>query len=181
MTRYSPLPQSLLEQLNSIAPSRSGEMLYFPCAVLLRSGQTLDTVYVEPDQMYFDQWGVYPEDDKYKNSILIDDVVKIQESPLRLPVQFANLVYEGGESGMGAYVFTLLFEDGSRQAYYSGSAIDFIPYPAGKGAKDIVGVMPHEGRGDPSAIGCLDWHWCLYSGRVAHPSPFKLFPNHKSG
>jgi len=113
--------------------------------------------------MYIECWGIYPEDDRHKQSILIDDVADIQESPMRLPVQFANQVYKAGESAMGAHVFTVLFADGSKQAYGSGSAVDFLPFPDGKSAKDIVGVMPHEGRGDPSAMGCLAWCWCLYS------------------
>jgi hypothetical protein len=139
-------------------------MLYFPCEVRLRDGRVLGTVYVEPEEMYIECWGIYPEDDKHKQSIRIDDVVDIQESPMRLPVQFANQVYEAGESGMGVYVFTVLFADGSKQAYRSGSAVDFLPYPAGKSAKDIAGVMPHEGREDPSVKDCLAWYWCLYSG-----------------
>lgn len=139
-------------------------MLYFPCKVWLKEGLALDTVYIEPDDIYFEHWGVYPEDDKYKKSISIDDVVIIEESPMRLPVRFANEVYEDGESGMGVYIFTLLFADGSTQAYRSGGAIDFVSYPAGKGPEDIVKVMSHEGREDPSARDCLQWYWCLYSG-----------------
>lgn len=164
MGRYSPLPHNLSKLMNSIDPSRDGGMLYFPCKVWLREGGTLDTVYVEPDEMYIDCWSIYPEDDKHKWSILIDDVVDVQESPMRLPVRFANQVYDGGESGMGVHVFTVLFADGSKQAYRSGGAIDFIPYPAGKGPQDIVGVMPHEGRDDSTARDCLRWYWCLYSG-----------------
>ena len=87
--------------MNRIDPSRDGGMLYFPCKVWLREGGTLDTVYVEPDEMYIDCWSIYPEDDKHKWSILIDDVVDVQESPMRLPVRFANQVYDGGESGHG--------------------------------------------------------------------------------
>ena len=164
MGRYSPLPHNLSKLINRIEPSRDGGMSYFPCRVSLREGRILDTVYVEPDEMYIDYWGVYPEDDKHKQSILIDDVVDIQESPMRLPGRFANQVYEGGESGMGIHVFTVLFADGSKQAYRSGSAVDFLPYPEGKGQKDVVGVMPHEGRSDPLARDCLKWYWCLYSG-----------------
>jgi len=162
MGRYSLLPYNLSKLINSIEPSRDGEMLYFPCKVWLREGGTLDTVYVEPEKMYIDCWSIYPEDDNHKQSI--DNVVDIQESPVRLPVRFANQVYDAGESGMGVYVFTVLFADGSKQAYRSGGAIDFVPYPTGKGAQDIVGVMPHEGRDNSSAKDCLSWYWCLYSG-----------------
>jgi hypothetical protein len=164
MGRYSPLSHDLSNLLHLVEPSRAGQMLYFPCEVRLKDGRLLDTVYVEPDDMYIEYWGIYPEDDKHKQSILIDDVIDIRESPMRLPVPFANAIYESGESGMGVHVFTVLFADGSKQAYRSGSAIDFVTYPNGKTAKDIVGVMPHEGRGDTSARDCLNWYWCLYSG-----------------
>ena len=164
MGRYSPLPKRLLKLLNRIEPSAGGELPYFPCRVLLRDGTALDTVYIEPEKPYLKYWGVYPEDDEGKESILIDDVVEIEESPMRLPVRWANVVYAGGESGMGYHVFTIIFSDGSRQAYGSGNAIDFISYPPGKGPQDIVGVMPHEGRQASSRMVCLPWYWCLYSG-----------------
>jgi hypothetical protein len=101
MGRYSPLPKRLSKLLNRIEPSGSGELLYFPCRVLLRDGTALDTVYIEPEKPYLKYWGVYPEDDEGKESVLIDDVVHIEESPVRLPVRWANVLYAGGESGMG--------------------------------------------------------------------------------
>jgi hypothetical protein len=163
MARYPPLPASLREMLEKVEPSRDGELLYFPCKARLRDGSFVDTVYVESEGTYIKYWGVYPEDDKGKLSVKIDDVVAIESSPTRMPPRFANEIYRNGESGMGYVVFTVLFADGEKQACVSGNAVDFIRYPAGKGPQDVVGVIPHEGRRDDSLVNGPGWYWCLYS------------------
>jgi hypothetical protein len=149
--------------LEKIEPSRDGELFYFPCKARLRDGSSVDTVYVAPERTYLKYWGVYPEDDKGKLSVKIDDVVEIESSPTRLPARFANEIYRNGESGMGYVVFTVLFADDEKQACVSGNAVDFIRYPARKGPKDVVGVIPHQGRRDDSLVKGPDWYWCLYS------------------
>lgn len=163
MRRYPKLPTFLYEMLNTIEPSHSGELLYFPCKALLQDGRSFDTVYVEPQGTYIKYWGVYPEDDEDKLSIRLDDVAELESSPVRLPARFATELYRNGESGMGYIVFTVLFADGQRQACVSGNAVDFIRYPAGKGPQDVVGVIPHEGPRDSSLVKGPEWYWCLYS------------------
>lgn len=137
-------------------------MKYYPCRVILRDGRILDTVYIVPEMPYLNTWGVYPENDRAKLSLSLEDVLRVENSPTRLPAQFANEVYKEGESGMGYNIFTVVFSDGERQAYGTGGAVDFIQYPDGKGPKDVVAVLPHEGR-NAAPVRSPDWYWCLYS------------------
>jgi hypothetical protein len=162
MPRYSALPDHIRRQLQMIEPSGGAELWYFPCRVTLGNGTILDTVYIEPEKPYLHFWGVYPEDDKGKRSIRIEDVLRVEDSPTRLPARFANEIYKRGESGMGYTIFTVVFSDGKRQACVTGGAVDFIRFPDGKGPKDVIAVEPHVGRSVDMVTG-PDWYWCLYS------------------
>jgi hypothetical protein len=162
MPRYATLPDALRKSLEIIVPSRSDELKYYPCRVTLNNGMVLDTVYIEPEIPYLRFWGTYPEDDRGKRFVRIEDVQKVDESPTRLPAEFANQIYAHGESGMGYTIFTVLFSDGERQACVSGNAVDFIRYPDGKGPTDVIAVLPHEGR-NAQLVRAPDWYWCLYS------------------
>lgn len=164
MSRYATLPESIREALASIVPSEDGDLKYHPCRVTLTDGRVLDTVYIEPEMPYLRLWGVYPENDRGKLSIRIEDVFKVDDSPTRLPARFANEIYKHGESGMGYTIFTVLFSDGERQACVSGNAVDFIRYPNGKGPGDVAAVLPHEGR-NAQPVPAPEWYWCLYSER----------------
>lgn len=162
MARYPALPESLKSQLAAIEPSSSGNLYYYPCQVLLRTGATMDRVYMVAEAPYISLWGVYPEQDHWKSSIKIADVVSIAESPSRLPAQVANRLYEAGESGMGYQIFTIVFSDGTKQPYLTGGAVDFVEYPQGKGIKDVITVLPHVGR-DQNPLQGPKYYWCLYS------------------
>jgi len=63
----------------------------------------------------------------------------------------------------GNTIFTVVFANGFRQACVTGNAVDFIRYPPGKSPKDVVAVIPHEGRRDDSLVKAPEWYWCLYS------------------
>jgi hypothetical protein len=117
-------------------------------------------VYVVADGLYIKYWGVYPEQDRHKSYIYVSDVEAFAESPRRLPAQFANKLYASGESGMGYTIFTVVFSDGSRQAYGTGNAVDFIRYP--KGPSDVSDVLPHEGR-KANPVPAPKYYWCLFS------------------
>lgn len=86
----------------------------------------------------------------------------LKESPYRLPAPMASQIYQAGESGMGYTVFTVLFNDGTDQAYLTGNAVDFIHYPYGKGLKDVDSVRPHVGQHSDCRIG-PNYSWCLFS------------------
>jgi len=159
---YSPLLPHVRNGLKTIEPSRAGELIYYPCRAVLKSGEACDTVYIVSEEPYLKYWGVHPENDPGKRWIRMEEIAEVQESPTRLPAQFANEIYRNGESGMGYTIFTVVFADGVRQVYATGGA-DFIRYPLGKGPKDVAAVIPHEGRRDDSLVKSPEWYWCLYS------------------
>ncbi len=155
-------PDRLREDLKAITPSEDGDLTYWPCAARMKDGTALVCVYVVPEGPYLKHWGICPQQDRGKSHISIADVDALADSPRRLPALFANKLYESGESGMGYTIFTVVFADGSRQAYGGGSAVDFIRYPEGKGPSDVAGVLPHEGR-NAELITRPDYYWCLFS------------------
>lgn len=156
------LPAKLREDLSTITPSTSGDLTYWPCVARMKDGSVLDCVYVVPEGPYIRQWGIYPQQDRGKRHISIADVETLTDSPTRLPAKFANRLYEAGESRMGCTIFTVVFADGSRHAYGTGNAIDFICYPEGKSQSDVVDVLPHEGR-NAKPMKCPEFFWCLFS------------------
>jgi len=123
----------------------------------------LDAVYVVPKESYIRVWGVWPEDDRGKRSVLISEVRKIEESPKRLPQKWANYIYQGGESAMGGTFFAVKFADGGAQIYDGGNAIDFVELPEGRRYEDIVGIERHARTGNPRSH-VLPYTWCLYDG-----------------
>jgi len=147
-----------------IEPSQDGILKYYPCAVTLRNGTVHDRVYVVDFAPYIKMWGVTPAQDPHKASVLIEDVVTIGESLTRLPARVANCIYKAGETGMGYCAFTVIFRDGSRQAYITGNAVDFIEYPKRLSAADIVDIKIHTGRHDPDVRQGPKYYWCIYDG-----------------
>src|SRR5713101_2415096 len=140
------LPDKLRQDLDSIPSSHDGDLTYWPCAARLKDGTVLVCVYVVAEDPYIKHWGIYPEQDHHKSYIYVSDVDAFAESPRRLPAQFANKLYANGESGMGYTIFTVVFSDGSRQAYVTGNAVDFVRYPDGRGPGKEAKFFPHEGR-----------------------------------
>ena len=163
MRNYARIPSDLHEQLHQVPASRDGDLEYRPCAVKLDDGSELSCVYVMEQNAYIRTWGVYPEDDPGKRSIPIKSVRWITDSPNRLPAHLANKLYLAGESGRGYTVFTVEFRNGTRRAYVTGNAVDFIEPPPGLRASDAVAVRPHEGRQEAESQS-IDYYWCLYDG-----------------
>lgn len=163
MSNYQPLPKRIQDELRQIASSQySDELMLYPCRAVLKNGETLNAVYIVPENPYMKYVGIYPEADKAKKSIRIEEIAHVENSPWRLPARFANEIYLLGESGMGYTIFTVAFSDGLRQAYVNGNMVDFIAYPAGKGPSDVVEVLPHECRNSSKIVG-PEYYWCLYS------------------
>ncbi len=163
MAHTKKISENLYIQLSRVEPSHDWAIEYRPCLVTLKDGRKLDCVYVVPEEPYINLWGVFPEDDSGKNSVEIENVSEITDSPSKLPAKIANKIYEAGESGMGYCVFTLVFTDCSTQAYVTGNAVDFVPLPSDKFAGDILDVIPHEGRRAKSQWHGLEYYWCIYS------------------
>jgi hypothetical protein len=156
------LPAKLRDDLRAITPSMNGDLTYWPCAAHMKDGTVLVCVYVVPEGPYIRHWGVYPQQDRGKSYTSLSDVDGLAESPRRLPARFADKLYKSGESGMGYTIFTVVFADGSRQAYSTGNAVDFIRYPEGKGPNDVVDVLPHQGR-NAEPVNSPEYYWCLFS------------------
>lgn len=159
---FPKLTDKLREDLRTITPSMDSDLTYWPCAARMRNGTVLLCVYVVAEGPYIKHWGVYPQQDCGKSHISLSDVDALANSPNRLPARFANKLYKSGESGMGYTVFTVVFADGSRQAYGTGNGVDFIRYPEGKSQNDVIDVLPHEGRSAELARG-PEYYWCLFS------------------
>src|SRR5690242_808828 len=104
-------------------------MEYRACGVELRDGRTLERVYFQEARAYIRVWGVWPEDDAGKQSIRIEDVARIDDSPARLLAHLAIKMYAAGESGIGYCLFTLVQGDGRRLVCVTGNAVDFVELP----------------------------------------------------
>lgn len=157
-----PLKPELRRALAAVASSGAkGRFEYKPVALELENGEKVICAYAAPLEQYRIWWG---EDWTGRSYIPVGKVKKISESPLRLPPEHANALYEAGESSMGGCTFTLRFSDGTSCAFDTGNAVDFLDYPPGKSPKDVVAAIPHEGRGDCANRRGLDYHWVLYEG-----------------
>jgi len=157
---YPRLPSHLEAQLKSV-PASGG--YYRPCDVTMQDGSVVKRVYLVPADRYIVEWGIWPGEDSAKKEIDIQSVAALRNSDFRLPLKFANQLYQAGETGMGYTIFTVQFKDGSSMATYTGNAVDFIDYPDGQGPNTVTKVIPHRGRDDPALSAAPDYHWCLYS------------------
>jgi len=157
------LSASLWQQLVEIEPSSEGTVKYFPCDVVLTTGQRVDCVYLISLVDYVKVWRFYPDRGHDKGYLEVEDIASIAESRFRLPAKFANILHACGESGMGYIIFTVEFRTSFKQAYVVGDfGMDFVSYPDGLGKEDVVGVTPHAGR-DMEHINGQKFSWCVFS------------------
>lgn len=162
MNRFHPLTEAIRGQLAHIEPIVISGVKYFPCSAYTFSGQLMNCVYIVEADGYHRHWGVWPEDDKAKQSLSITELSSIAESAYRLPAQYAKKIYAGGESGMGYHVFTVRFKNGIEQKYVSGGAVDFITYPNGLRAEDVADVSLRATT-EGQLLSPPTYYWCLYS------------------
>ena len=160
------LNSDLERQLARIEPSvRDRGVLLYPCSVECKNGTILRCVYMVTEADFLHLTGsTRPRDTPWIPS---EDIASMQESPMRLPPQFANELYQAGESGMGYRVFTVVFSWWCRQEY-AQAFVDFIEYPPGKGPSYVRAVLPHVGgrrRPKPQPV----IYWCLVSKTGAGP------------
>lgn len=132
------LTPELAAQLARVPTSYDG-MHYAPCQVRLRSRETLPRVYVAEESEYLRHWGVAP-----RAAVALDDVESIEDSPFRLPAEFADAVYATGETGMGYFIFTVRLRDGRTIRFLTGDAIDFPDWPPGVDGRDVIEVLPYD-------------------------------------
>ncbi|WP_062318038.1 hypothetical protein [Demequina maris] len=170
---HSVLTAAQAAQLAQVPKSSSGYMEYSPCRVTLRSGEVLDRVYVVDESQFSRSWGTAA------SRVSIEDVVRIEDSPVRLPADLANKLYEAGESGMGYTMFSARMRDGEQLPFVVGNAVDFPNWRPGLDPRDVVDVVPHAGRAEfrdrqpriheKSA----PYEWCLYRAHEAQGETFK--------
>jgi hypothetical protein len=167
--RFPVIPATIAVALERISPSSDKDVLYYPCSVRMKDGIEFPHVYFVEARSWLFAWAPMPDRDLGENHLDVQQVAEVRECSDRLPPAFANRLYEAGESGMGYTIFTLCFSDGTRAAYSSGNALDFVVYPEGKSAADVVGVLPHEGREDPNLRLAPVHRWCIFElpGRVS--------------
>ena len=165
--KYPDLKGVLKSQWEAVTASYNRDLItYRPCQIQLNNGEILDAVYVIGVQEYLNVWGIWLDLDYEKRQVDLAKVVKISESPLRLPPEIANKIYAAGESGMGYHVFTLVFRDGSNQPVRCGNAVDFVKLHQDKTMTDIVDVLPHKGLDEATAEATIDYYWCLFEERT---------------
>ena len=142
----------------SVEPSGERSLgKYRPSEVELTDGSLCDHVYVVEAISHIFHWGFYPE-----RSVSLLDVKHISSSPTRLPGTLANKLYQGGETNMGGISFGLVLRDGRTLWAVTANAVDFLEYPPGVSASDVVDVIHGWKDLDQTAIRDADYSWCLY-------------------
>lgn len=159
--RFPVIGPRLLTQLRDVLPSIDGEVEYRPCRVqLAESGEWRDRVYLVEAHSYVRLWGL--DHGGGREYVPIRSVLRIENSPTRLSPALANKLYAAGESGMGYCVFTLVARNGQRIPCLTGGAVDWVQLPDGLVPGDVVDVIPHEGRDEPTHAGTAPYAWSLY-------------------
>lgn len=160
--RFPTLPVHLATDIEKVPPSEDRGMFYYPCAVTLKDGSSRDCVYLAWARQWLQIWGPLPNQPLGEGFIDVRDIVDLRESSKRLPPEFANKLYEAGETGMGYTIFTVCFDDGSKVAFGTGTAIDFVEYPEGKSAADVTDVLPHVGQVGPDLRSTPKYQWAIF-------------------
>lgn len=138
--KFPLITRALAAELKVIEPSVAKNTKLYPCLATLTDGRQIDGVYM------VDAGAFLKIDDLSDRTVLpLSRVAHIENSPTRLPAKLANQIYRSGEYGMGYYVFTLVFDDGSRLPCRTGDLVDFLDLPDAFAARKIARVLPHVG------------------------------------
>ncbi|MFT2707556.1 hypothetical protein [Clavibacter zhangzhiyongii] len=132
------LTPELAAQLARVPRTHGG--LLAPCRVTLRSGHVRDRVLVG------ERAAVARAGFRVTRAFEVEDVARIEDSPVRLPAELAERVHTAGETGMGYLRFLVRMRDGSTLPFVTGGMADFPAWPPGAAPADAVDVVPHGGR-----------------------------------
>lgn len=132
------LTPELADQLARVPRTQGG--LLAPCRVTLRSGHVRDRVLVG------ERAAVARAGFRVTGAFEVEDVARIEDSPVRLRAELAERIHEAGESGMGYLMFVVRMRDGSTLPFVTGGMADFPAWPPGASPADAVDVIPHGGR-----------------------------------
>jgi len=156
-----PLSPILLKQLLAVEPSLDHGFEYRPCEVTLVDGSIVSDVYVQSSIPYYELWGIDPEDDEGKSSVLVDDIAEIRSSPYRLAPDLATKLYRSPESGMVWRAFRVFLTNGETLLCTTGNAVDFLAWPKDVGPADVVDVESG-GHWTDAVVENSDYSWALY-------------------
>jgi len=82
-------------------------------------------------------------DGELRSYVRIDQIERVEKSPLRLPPRLAKKLYDAGETGMGYFIFALVFHNGQKQEYIiMDRRIDFPELPPGVTMDMVQDVLP---------------------------------------
>jgi len=160
--KYPSLSQEIAKQLVIIPCTTDRKLRYYPCRVNLKNGKVENCVYLIEAQSYINAWGVWPDQRNGVREISASDIVKIEPSPFRLPAPLAQYLYRKGESGMGYYLFEILYKDGLRSAHLAGGRVDFVNLKPGKSMPDVAEVLPTRSQDPLPQYEAPEYCWCLY-------------------
>jgi hypothetical protein len=132
------LTPELATQLARVPRTHDG--LLAPCRITLRSGHVRDRVLVG------ERGVVARAGHRVRAAFEVEDIARIEDSPLRLPAELAERIHAAGESGMGYLRFLVRMRDGSTLPFVTGGSADFPAWPPGVSPDDAVDVVPHGGR-----------------------------------
>jgi hypothetical protein len=138
---------------------------YHPCEVLLYDGSVMSNVYVQEAVAWFEQWGVDPEDDPDKQSILVDNVIEIRESPFRMPVRIANTLYQAEPLGREESLFQLVLKNGSFLNCRTGEMLDLLDWPTGVTPDQVIDVRIDFIVDTSAEVRDAEYWWCLYENQ----------------
>lgn len=156
--RVPVISPALYDELIQVEPSLDRYFEYRPCQVQMGDGRIIDKVYLAEAVTFMLSWGYDPK----RATISILDVAHMGESPSRLPIGLANILYEKGETSMGGTTFTIVLRDGKKAHGTTGNAVDFLNYPPGVQPSDVVDVLHGRSEGDDTFT-LADYIWCPYS------------------
>lgn len=158
----SVLSPALMLQLSSVEPSANFGRKFYPCAVRLKDGGALNRVCLADAETFwfFTRRHAPPSEVPGIRWISAAAIESIQESPYRLPARFANVLYGRGETGMGYFIFTVVFSFWLKRTYLAEGFVDFIDYPPGRGPSDVREVIPHTSKRAFKAVPAF--HWCVF-------------------
>ena len=139
--QYPVITKLLATELKSITPSVKKQVKLYPCLATLTDGRQLDGVYMIAAGDF-----LKIEDPESRTVLPLGRVAHIEESPTRLPAKLADKIYRSGESAMGYYLFTLVFDNGEHLPCRTGDSVDFVDLPRSFADKKIVNVLPHVGQ-----------------------------------
>ena len=87
---------------------------YHPASAKLKDGNVVDCIQFMGERIYQSFWGI----DKKRKMIDLSKVTDVFPSKYQLPPQFADKLYEVGETRMGGSDFKLVMRDGKGVLQY---------------------------------------------------------------